>query len=61
MGTTSSSANVDLAWKCWASLSKKTIQLLPDHSFVPKVLAREPQGLGEVHLYAPAGLEIETM
>jgi len=58
---TCGSANVDLTWKSWALLTKKTIRSLPDQLFVPDELAGKLEGLREVHLSAPAGLGKETL
>jgi len=54
-------ANVDLTWKNWASLTKRTIRSIPDQSFVPDELAGKLDGLRETHLSAPAGLGNATL
>lgn len=58
---TCGSANVDLAWKSWASLTKKAIRSIPDQPFVPDELAGKLEGLREAHLSAPAGLGKNTL
>jgi len=58
---TCGSANVDLAWKSWASLTKKAIRSIPDQPFVPDELAGKLEGLREAHLSAPAGLGKTTL
>lgn len=58
---TCGSANVDLTWKSWASLTKKTIRSIPDQAFVPDELAGKLEGLREAHLSAPVGLGKATL
>ena len=50
------SADVQLTWKSWASLTKKAIRTIPDQPFVPFELVGRLDGLRAVHLSAPAGL-----
>ena len=58
---TCGSANVDLTWKSWASLTKRTLRSIPDQAFVPDELAGKLEGLREAHLSAPAGLGKATL
>ena len=55
------SANVDLTWKSWAFLTKKTIRSIPNQTFVPDELAGKLEGLREAHLSAPHGLGKATL
>lgn len=58
---TCGSANLELTWKNWASLTKKTIRSIPDQLFVPDELAGKLGGLREANLSAPAGLGKTTL
>lgn len=58
---TCGSADVELTWKSWASLTKRTIRSIPDQPFVPDELVGKLEGLREAHLSAPAGLGKATL
>ncbi|RMR31660.1 UvrD-helicase domain-containing protein [Pseudomonas syringae group genomosp. 3] len=58
---TCGSANLDLTWKSWSSLTKRTIRSIPDQSFVPDELAGKLESLREVHISSPVGLGKATL
>lgn len=53
---TCGSTNVELTWKNWTSVTKKTIRSIPDQPFVPDELIGKLESLREANLSAPAGL-----
>ncbi|MGE6793997.1 UvrD-helicase domain-containing protein [Pseudomonas guineae] len=54
-------SNLELTWKEWAALTKRTIQALPDQPFVPHFIVPLLEGLREVSLSAPTGKGAEAL
>ncbi|TKA91602.1 UvrD-helicase domain-containing protein [Halopseudomonas bauzanensis] len=54
-------ANLELTWKEWAALTKRTIHALPDQPFVPHLIVPLLEGLRDVSLSSPVGKGAEAL
>ena len=54
-------SNLELTWKEWAALTKRTVQTIPDQPFVPHSIVPLLEGLRSVSLSAPAGKGAEAL